>query len=89
MKKKYFIAITQKEKEFIYNVKNAIMCNDLKNAIKISNFLNNHNDSAINGFELKNENEYWYVYEYDGYTYIPYKIKNTKNKISIVFNEYF
>ena len=80
------ISKTIKGKEFIYSNKYSILCNSQKQAQALAKFLNEHNDTAISDFKLK-DNELWYVYEIDKYDTIPrYKISQTKGKISIKEN---
>ena len=82
----FIISKTIKEKEFMYSNKHSILCNSQKQAQALAKFLNEHNDTAINDFKLK-DNELWYVYEIDKYDTAPrYKISQTKGKISIKEN---
>lgn len=72
-----------KGKEFLYNRNFTILCNSEKQAKKLAEHLNNNNDNAIGDFKLK-DNEIWHDYKIDIYDNEPiYKLKNSKNKISI------
>lgn len=78
------ISKTIKGKEFLYSKNYTILCNSEKQAKKLAEHLNNNNDSAVGDFKLK-DNEIWYDYEIDKYDNAPiYKLKTTKNKISII-----
>ena len=78
------ISKTIKGKEFSYSKNHTILCNSEKQAKKLAEHLNNNNDNAIGDFKLK-DNEIWYDYEIDKYDNEPvYKLKNTKNRISII-----
>ena len=82
----FIVAKTIKEKEFVYSNKFSILCNSEEQAKKLAKHLNDNNNSAFGEWKL-NFNEIWYVYEIDKYDTQPiYKLKNTKNKISITFN---
>ena len=83
----FIIAKTIKGHEYIYSRQYSVKCNSKKQAEKLVEFLNNHNDSAIENWKLK-DNEVWNVYEVGNWEndYIPYKIKETTGKISIVEN---
>ena len=82
----FIISKTIKGKEFMYSNKYSILCNSQKQAQALARFLNEHNDTALNDFKLK-DNELWYVYEIDQYDTAPqYKISQTKGKISIKKN---
>ncbi len=82
----FIISKTIKGKEFIYSNKYSILCKSQKQAQALARFLNEHNDTALNDFKLK-DNELWYVYEIDKYDTAPrYKISQTKGKISIKEN---
>jgi len=77
------IAKAIKGKEFIYSNKHSILCTNEEQAIKLANFLNTH-EIINNDFKLNN-NEVWHNYKIDIYDNQPsFKIKTTKNKISIV-----
>jgi len=77
------IAKTIKGKEFIYSNKTSILCTSEKQAINLAEFLNT-NEISNNAFKLKN-NECWHAYIIDEYDSVPqFKIKTTKNKISVV-----
>lgn len=78
------ISKTVKGKEYCYSKNHTILCNSEKQAKKLAEHLNNNNDSAIGDFKLK-DNEIWYDYKIDKYDSEPiYKLKNSKNKISII-----
>lgn len=82
----FIVAKTIKEKEFVYDNNYSIKCKNESQASKLAKHLNNNNDTAIGKFKLK-DNEIWWVYEIDMYDSIPhYKLKTTKNKISLVEN---
>lgn len=82
----YIISKTIKEKEYIYSNKCSILCSSKKQAEKLAEHLNNHNEDTNGDFKLKND-EYYKVYEIDNYDPIPrYKLKSTKNKITLVEN---
>ena len=77
------IAKTIKGKEFIYSNKTSILCTNEKQAFKLAEFLNN-NEISNNAFKLK-DNEIWHNYKIDMYDNQPkFKIKTTKNKISVI-----
>ena len=79
----FIISKTIEGKEFIYSTKYSILCKSEKEAEKLAEFLNTHNDSAIGDFKLK-DNEKWYKYEIDEYDTPPrYKLKQVRGKISI------
>ena len=82
----YIISKTIKGKEYIYWKKYSILCNSKKQAEKLAEHLNNHNEDTNGDFKLKDD-EYYKVYEIDNYDPIPrYKLKSTKNKITLVEN---
>lgn len=82
----FIISKTIKGKEFMYSNKYSILCNSQKQAQVLARFLNEHNDTALNDFKLK-DNELWYAYEIDKYDTVPrYKISQIKGKISIKEN---
>ena len=82
----FIISKTIKGKEFLYSKRHSILCKNEKQAKELSDFLNSHNDTTLGNFKLK-ENEIYHVYEIDEYDTIPmYRLKSTKNKISIVEN---
>ena len=82
----FIISKTIKGKEFVYSRNYTILCNSVDQAKQLAKHLNEHNDSTVGDFKLK-ENEIWYVYEIDKYDTAPrYKLKNTKGRISIVEN---
>jgi len=81
----FIVAKTIKGKEFIYANESSIYCKNENQAKKLAEHLNKNNESAIGKWKL-NENELWFVYEIDNYSAIPtYRLKNTKNKISITY----
>lgn len=82
----FIVSKTIKGKEYLYSNKHSILCKNKKQAQQLASFLNNNNNDTIGDFKLK-DNELYYVYEIDNYDTQPrYKLKNTKNKISIVEN---
>lgn len=82
----FIISKTIKGQEYLYSNKFSILCNSEKQAKLLAKFLNENNDSAIDTFKLK-ENELWFTYKIDEYDTPPkYRLKNTKNKITIVEN---
>lgn len=82
----FIVSKTIKGKEFVYSGNHSILCEDEKQAQKLAHFMNNHNDTALDIFKLKDD-EIWHVYEIDKYdTPARYKLKNTKSKISIAEN---
>lgn len=83
----YITSKSIKGKEFIYSMKYSILCKNKEQADKLTKHLNEHNDTAIGEFKLKN-NEVWYTHEVGDYekNYIPFKLKSTKNKITITSN---
>lgn len=82
----YIISKTIKGQEFLYSNKYSILCKNEKQAKELANFMNKNDDKTIGQFKLK-ENELWHVYEIDMYdTPARYKLKSTRNKISIVEN---
>ena len=82
----FIISKTIKGKEYLYSNKYSILCKNEKQAQQLASFLNNNNNDTIGEFKLK-DNELYYVYEIDNYDTQPrYKLKSTKNKISIVEN---
>ena len=82
----FIISKTIKGKEYLYSNKHSILCKNEKQAQQLASFLNNNNNDTIGDFKLK-DNELYYVYEIDQYDTQPrYKLKSTKNKISIVEN---
>ena len=79
----FIVSKTIKGKEFIYSNKHSILCKNEKQAKKLAQFLNEHNDTTTGDFKLK-DNEIYYVYKIDKYDTQPrYKLTTTKNKISI------
>lgn len=82
----FIISKTIKGKEFVYSKKYTILCKSADQAKQLAKYLNEHNESSIGDFKLK-ENEIWYVYKIDKYDTVPrYKLKNTKGRVSIVEN---
>ena len=82
----FIISKTIKGKEFIYSNKYSILCKSKEEAEKLASFMNTHNDSTVDSFKLK-ENETWFSYEIDQYDTPPrYRLKTTRNKISVVEN---
>lgn len=82
----FIVSKTVKGQEYLYSNKHSILCKNKKQAQQLASFLNNNNNDTIGDFKLK-DNELYYVYEIDNYDTQPrYKLKNTKNKISIVEN---
>lgn len=78
------ISKTIKGKEFMYSKKFMILCNSEKQAKQLAKHLNDNNDKTNGIFKL-NENEIWHNYIIDMYDSQPtYKLKTTKNKISII-----
>lgn len=80
----YIISKTIKGKEFAYSKYYTILCNSEKQAKQLAEHLNKNNEDTIGDFKLK-DNEIWYDYKIDKYDNEPiYKLKNTRNKISII-----
>ena len=80
----FIISKTVKGKEFVYSKKYTILCKSADQAKQLAKYLNEHNDSTIGDFKLK-ENEIWYVYKIDKYDTDPrYKLKIVKGRIAIV-----
>lgn len=83
----FIISKTIKGKEFVYSKAFMIACNSEAQAKALSKHLNENNENTLGTFKLK-DNETWFVYEVDKYDNEPrYKVKTTKNKISLV--EYY
>lgn len=79
----YIVAKTIKGKEYIYNNNYSILCSSKNIANKLCKHLIDNNKSAINEWQLK-DNETWFVYQIDKYDKQPrYKLTSTKNKITI------
>lgn len=79
----FIISKTIKGQEYLYSNKFTILCNSKKQADKLAEHLNLHNEDSMGDFKLK-DNEIWYTYEIDQYDTPPrYKLSCTKNKISI------
>lgn len=82
----YIVAKSIKGKEYLRSKKYSILCNNKKQAEKLANFLTENNESNRNEWKLK-DGEIYRVYEIDSYDAQPlYRLKSTKNKISIVYN---
>lgn len=82
----FIISKTIKGKEYLYSNKYSILCKNKEQANQLASFLNKNNNTSISDWKLK-DNELYYVYEIDNYDTQPrYKLKSTKNKISIVEN---
>lgn len=80
----FIVSKTVKGKEFLYSSKYSILCKSESQANALADFMNKNNDTSIGDFRLK-ENEIWHVYHIDKYDTPPrYKLKTTKNRISIV-----
>ena len=83
----FYVSKAIKGKEFLHSKQYSILCNSKKQANKLAEFLNNHDNTTIGEWQLK-DNETWYVYE-DGEWYkqfIPYKLKSVRGKITITLN---
>ena len=79
----YIISKTIKGKEFVYSTKYSILCSSKKQAEKLADFMNTHNDTTQGDFKLK-DGQAWHVYSIDKYDTPPrYKLSNTHGKISI------
>ena len=80
----FIFAKSIKGKEFIYNKNYSVLCNSKKQAEKITEFMNLHNDTSKGNWKLK-DNEIWWVYEIGNFELetIPYKIKRVKDNIVI------
>ena len=82
----YIISKALKGKEFLYSTKYTILCKNETQANKLAKFLNEHNDTALDIFKLKDD-EIWHTYEIDEYDTPPrYTLKQTNGKIAIVEN---
>ena len=82
----FIVSKTVKGKEYLYSNKYSILCKNKEQANQLASFLNKNNNTSISDWKLK-DNELYYVYEIDNYDTQPrYKLKSTKNKISIVEN---
>lgn len=85
----YIISKTIKGQEFIYSKKHTILCKSRKQAETLAKYLNEHNDTSIGEFKLK-DNEKWHTYFIDKYDPEPiYKVGTTKGKISIKENTHY
>lgn len=85
-KKIFIVAKTTRGNEFIHSREYSILCKNEKQARELSIHLNQNNEKNINGWKLK-ENEIYHVYQIDNFDFQPmYKLKNVKNKISLVYN---
>lgn len=83
----YIIAKALKGKEFMYSKKSSILCKSKKQAEKLAEFMNLHNETTKEDWKLK-DNETWWVYEIGNFEIetIPYKIKKVNDKIVIAKN---
>lgn len=83
----YITSKSIKGKEFWFSMDYSILCKDKEQADKLTKHLNNNNNTAIGKFKLK-DNEIWFTHEVGDFekSYIPYKLKSTKNKITIAYN---
>lgn len=84
----FYVSKAIKGKEFLHSREFSILCNSKKQAEKLAEYLNKNNETClIDSWKLK-DTEVWFVYEHgDWYSdYIPYKLKSTRGKISIVYN---
>lgn len=82
----FIISKTIKGQEYVYSNKYSVLCSTKKQAVTLAEFMNKNNDTALGDFKLK-DNELWHVYQIDKYdTPARYRLKCTKNKISIVEN---
>lgn len=82
----FIVSKTVKGKEYLYSNKHSILCKNKEQANQLASFLNKNNNTSISDWKLKDNELYW-VYEIDQYDNIPkYRLKSTKNKISIVEN---
>lgn len=83
----YITSKSIKGHEYAYSMSYSILCKNKEQADKLTKHLNEHNDTAVGKFKLK-ENEVWFTHEVGDFekNYIPYKLVNTKNKITIRFN---
>ena len=85
----YIISKTIKGKEFVYSTRYSILCSSKKQAEKLAEHLNTHNEDTQGDFKLK-DNEIWYVYEIDKYDTPPhYKLSTTRGKIAIKEYNYY
>lgn len=81
----FIIAKSLKGHEYSYSIKTAIKCKTKKEAQKLADFLNTHNDTAKGDFKLK-ETEVWFVHQIDKYDRQPlYRLKSTCNGIKVVY----
>lgn len=83
----YITSKSIKEHEYCYSMNYSILCKNKKQADELTKHLNEHNDTASEKFKLK-DNEVWYTHEIGDWEkdYIPFKLVNTKNKITIRYN---
>lgn len=82
----FIVAKTIKGKEFLRSKTYSILCNNKKQAEKLAKFLTENNEHNCNEWKLK-DGEIYRAYEIDSYDAQPlYRLKSTKNKISIVYN---
>jgi hypothetical protein len=83
----YITSKSIKGKEFIYSMQYSILCKNKEQADKLTKHLNNNDKTASEKFKLK-DNEVWFTHEVGDYekNYIPFRLKSTKNKITLEFN---
>lgn len=85
----FIISKTIKGKEFVYSTRHSILCSNKKQAEKLAEHLNTHNEDTQGDFKLK-DNEIWYIYEIDKYDTPPrYKLSTTRGKIAIKEYNYY
>lgn len=83
----FIISKTIKGNEYMYSKRYTILCKNEALANKLANFLNLNNDTSIGDFKLK-DNEIWHTYQIDEWDTPPkYKLKTTRNRISISLYE--
>lgn len=84
---KYITSKSIKGHEYVYSMNYSILCKNKEQADKLTQHLNENNDTSIGRFKLK-DNEVWFTHEIGDYEepYIPFKLKNTRNKITIISN---
>ncbi len=81
------IAKTQEGREYLRSTRYSILCKNETQAKSLAEHLNRHNKTACGEFKLK-DGEKWFAYKIDKYDSQPlYKVKTTKNKISLVYND--
>lgn len=82
----FIISKTTKGQEYLYSNKYSVLCRSEIQARVLAEHLNKYKHTLLGDFKLK-DNELYYVYEIDQYDTPPrYKLKSTKNKITIVEN---